>query len=103
MDKKFGDQPSNKSLINPKNTTRYTPLEFYQLLLPLEMGKPIKADELSKAQEMKKFLTDEFGHDKIQHVDEEELKKKINGEALIDRLKYRKQIGLLSIGKKAIV
>ena len=49
MDKKFGDQPSNKSLINPKNTTRYTPLEFYQLLLPLEMGKPIKAEELSKA------------------------------------------------------
>ena len=52
---------------------------------------------------MKKFLTEEFGHDKIQHVDEEELKKKITGEALIDRLKYRKQVGLLSIGKKAIV
>ena len=67
------------------------------------MGKPIKAEEFSKAQEMKQYLTAEFGHDKIQHVDEAELKKKITGEALIDRLKYRKSVGLLSIGKKAVV
>ena len=52
---------------------------------------------------MKQYLTSEFGHDKIQHVDEAELKKKITGEALIDRLKYRKSVGLLSIGKKAVV
>ena len=49
MNEKFGDAPSDKSLKEPKSTTKYTPLEFYQLLLPLEMGRPIKAEELSKA------------------------------------------------------
>ena len=39
---------------------------------------------------MKDFLKGEFDTDKIQHVNEEELKKKINGDGLIDRLKYRK-------------
>ena len=52
---------------------------------------------------MKEFLAAEFGTDKVQHVDEEELKSKINGEGLIDRLKYRKSVGLINIGKKAIV
>ena len=53
--------------------------------------------------EMKAFLAAEFGHDKIQHIDEDELKIKINGEGLLDRLKYRKQVGLINVGKKAIV
>ena len=52
---------------------------------------------------MKSYLESEFGHDKIQHVDEEELKQKINGEGLIDRLKYRKSVGLINVGKKSIV
>ena len=35
---------------------------------------------------MKEFLSKEFGSEKIQHINEDDLKKKINGEALIDRL-----------------
>lgn len=31
------------------------------------------------------------------------MKKKLLGEGLIDRLKYRKQVGLINIGKKTIV
>ena len=61
----------------PEKTTKYSPLEFYRLLLPMEMGRPIPQKDLEKADEMKQFLAEEFGTDKIQHVDEEELKKKI--------------------------
>jgi len=43
----------------------------------MEMGRPIPQKDLEKADEMKQFLAEEFGTDKIQHVDEEELKKKI--------------------------
>ena len=54
------------------------------------MGKPIRESELDKAKEMKEFLSKEFNTDKIQHINEEDLKKRINGEHMIDRLKYRK-------------
>ena len=56
---------------------------------------PIYYDSIS---EEIKFISDSGSF-----VDEEELKSKINGEGLIDRLKYRKSVGLINIGKKAIV
>ena len=89
-DKRFGKEASMQSVKDPQNNTKYSPLEFYQLLLPLEMGKPIKESELDKAREMKEFLSKEFNTDKIHQINEEDLKKKINGEHMIDRLKYRK-------------
>jgi len=45
---------------------------------------------LEKAREMKLFLENEFGTDKIQNINEDDLKKRIQGESIIDRLKYRK-------------
>ena len=69
-----GDEPSDKSMRVPSSTTKYTPLEFYQLLLPLEMGKPIEEKDIAKAQEMKDYLKEEFNTEKIQNVNEEELK-----------------------------
>ena len=92
-----------KSVKNPQNSTRYSPLEFYQLLLPMQMGQAIREEELEKAKEMKEFLKTEFGTDKIQNINEDELKKKIQGESIIDRLKYRKQVGLVNMAKKSIV
>ena len=44
-----------------KYTTIYTPLEFYNVLLPYEMGqKKLTPEEQKKAQEMKEFLKKEF-------------------------------------------
>ena len=68
-----------------------------------QMGAAIKEEELEKAMEMKAFLKSEFGTDKIQNVDENELKKRIQGDSVIDRLKYRKQVGLVNMGRKQIV
>jgi len=39
---------------------------------------------------MKDFLKSEFGTDKIQNINEDDLKKKIQGDSVIDRMKYRK-------------
>ena len=103
QEQKMGPEPSDKSMKEPKSSTRYSPLEFYQTLLPMQMGQAIKEEEYEKAKEMKEFLKGEFGTDKIQHINEDELKKRIQGESIIDRLKYRKQVGLVNIGKKSIV
>lgn len=60
-----GEEPSMKSVKDPQNSTRYSPLEFYQLLLPMQMGQAIREEEIEKAKEMKEFLKTEFGTDKI--------------------------------------
>ena len=96
----MGPEASMKSQKMPEKSTRYSPVEFYQLLLPMQMGHAIKEEELEKAQEMKDFLKTEFGTDKIQNINEDELKKKIQGDSVIDRLKYRKQVGLVNMGRK---
>ena len=66
----------------------------------MQMGNVIKEEELEKAKEMKDFLKHEFGTDKIQNIDEDDLKKRIQGDSVIDRLKYRKQVGLINMGRK---
>ena len=77
IDQKFGVQPSLKSMKEPSSTTKYSPVEFYQTLLPLEMGKPVREEDLEKAEEMKAWLAQEFQTSKIHHVDENDLKMKI--------------------------
>jgi len=69
----------------------------------MQMGNAIKEEELEKAKEMKDFLKNEFGTDKIQNIDEDDLKKRIQGDSVIDRMKYRKQVGLINMGRKQIV
>ena len=51
---------------------------------------------------MKKFLQKSFGTDKIDKVDYEELKKKVEGGGLVTRLKYRKGITSNITGKAHI-
>lgn len=46
---KLGAEASMNSQKHPEKSTRYSPLEFYQLLLPMQMGQAIKEDELEKA------------------------------------------------------
>ena len=41
---------------------------------------------------MKDFLSKSFGTDKIDKIDYEELKRKIEGGGLVTRLKYRKNV-----------
>lgn len=65
----------------------YTPLEFYNVLLPFEMGtKKLSPEEMEKANKMKEYLKKEFQTDKIQQVELEDLKKRINGDHIIGRL-----------------
>ncbi len=76
------------------SVTTYTPLEFYNALIPVESGQKV-ADEAEKAKldEMRGFLKHHFNTDKVQNVDINELKQKINGESVIARLKYRAPSG----------
>lgn len=52
---------------------------------------------------MKEFLRKEFGTDKIQLVDKEALKEKLEGGKLVDRITYRRQVGNVLAGKKDVI
>jgi hypothetical protein len=41
---------------------------------------------------MKGFLKEKFGHDQIEKVQLDELKKKVEGEGMLAKAKYRRQV-----------
>ena len=47
------------------------------------------ASETQKLDEMRGFLQHHFNTDKVQNIDINDLKMKINGESVVGRLKYR--------------
>lgn len=69
---------------------QYQAVDFYRTLLKeREDGTP---GDTQKAQEMKGFLKKEFGHDQIEKVQLDELKKKVEGDGMLAKAKYRRQV-----------
>ena len=70
--------------------TDFTPLEFYNALIPLEsgLGKAGTEEESKKVEAMKGFLMHHFKTEHVQKINYDDLKQKINV-PLISRLKYR--------------
>lgn len=83
----------------------YTAVETYNHLLPEEMGqKKFKTEaEIQKAEHMRDFLRIHFGTDKVQNVDIELLKEKLEGPSLLNRIAYRKSAGKALTGKREAI
>lgn len=60
------------------------------MLLPQEGGEKVSKKDEAVSNEMKEFLMVEFGTTKVQEVDFEALKAKLDGPALIERINHRK-------------
>lgn len=88
----------------PKNQlNNFTTKEIYEELCSEKMGQAVNDKEaLEKRAKMKQFLNENFGHDDIQKVDLEDVKKKIEGESLVTRIKYRKNASGLTYRKPAV-
>lgn len=56
-----------------------------------------------KRDEMRKFVVETMKTDQIDKVNLEELKKAIDGDNMITRLKYRRQVGNTMNGRRAVV
>lgn len=73
----------------------YTAVDFYNSLLPVEKG--IVADdpkEKEKQEQMKDFLMREYNTTKISGIDKDSLKEKLGNVTLIERIGFRKQVGI---------
>ena len=83
---------------------QYHAIEIYQELMNEKLGKASKAPEdVDKRSEMKKIMRSVQGTDNIEKVNFEEFKKQIEGDTMLGRIKYRKQVGALMKGKRAVV
>ena len=78
----------------PSQVATMDVVSFYRTLVPIEAGHECKPEEAQVANEMKEFLLAEFGTTKVSEVNKEELKAKLDGPALIERVGYRKAVAL---------
>ena len=60
-------------------------------------------ESLKRRDQMKRFLKQTMNTDQIDKVSLDELKKIVEGEGMISRIKYRKQVGNFMTGKRPVI
>lgn len=70
----------------------YSAMEIFRTLMKEKQGEGPKNDKdhSDKVQKMKGFIKDTMKTDQIDKVDMEELKKQVEGEGMLARMKYRR-------------
>lgn len=91
-----------KGEINEGPLANFTYLDFYNTLLKPDGSLDSKYEE-GKAREMRAFLKKCFGTESIEQVDKDELKRTIQGDNPVSRIKYRKEVGNLMAGRRQVV
>jgi hypothetical protein len=94
-DKKYGHEENhvkNPAAFNEVRTL--DAIDFYNKLVPIEAGETVKPEDQAVTAEMKEFLYAEFGTTKVSEVSKDLLKEKLDGPSFIERINYRKQVGV---------
>lgn len=79
----------------------YNAFEIYRELINEKNGQEAKDEkEVEKRQKMKTFIKATMKTDQIERINLEDLKKVTEGDAVISRIKYRRQIGNFVNGKR---
>ena len=73
------------------------------MLIEQKGGAPQDKDSVEKRDKMKRFLKQTMKTDQIDKVSLEELKKIVEGEGMISRIKYRKQVNNFMTGKRPVI
>jgi len=87
-----------------KPIIEYSAYQIYKdLLIEQKGGAPQDKDSVEKRDKMKRFLKQTMKTDQIDKVSLDELKKVVEGEGMISRIKYRKQVGNMMTGKRPVI
>lgn len=93
-----GEEEEDKPVI------QYQAIEIYRELINEKKGEALKDQEsIEKRKKMKQFLKDTLKTDQIENISLEKLKEVTEGESLIKRIKYRKQVGNYMAGKRQVI
>ena len=96
----WADQCNQKKDDDEDKTEGLPVIDFHYVELQRELiqeksGKADKSEAaVKRREEMKKFLRETMGHDDIMTIDKDELKTKMEGNSLLSRIQYRKQVGM---------
>lgn len=94
----------NDEKTEQKPSLEYSALEVFRELISEKEGKaPKSKEEIEKRQKMKGFIKETMKTDQIEKVNLEDLKKAIDGDDLVSRIKYRKQVGNIMSGKRKVI
>lgn len=88
---------SGKPEEEDERVIEYTAVEIYRTLINEKQGK---IDDKEKSDKMRSFIQEKFKTDKIETIQLEDLKKAVEGDNMISRIKYRKQVGSMMVGKR---
>mmetsp|Transcript_13616 Transcript_13616/g.23178 ORF Transcript_13616/g.23178 Transcript_13616/m.23178 type:complete len:475 (-) Transcript_13616:216-1640(-) len=87
-----------------KPTIEFQAIEIYRELISEKCGEASKdPTEVKKREKMKAFLREALQTDQIENVNLEDLKTAVDGESMIKRIKYRKQVGNYMAGKRKVM
>jgi len=79
----------------------YTHVEIYKELIAEKQGETAKNDEqVARRKQMKEFLQQTLGTTEINRIQLDDLKKALDQESNISRIKYRRQVGNFLTGKR---
>jgi len=82
----------------------YTAMEIFKTLVAEKSGTAPKDEEhAERVQKMKGFLKETMKTDQIDKVDMDELKKQVEGEGMLARMKYRRQVQNAFSGKRPAI
>lgn len=82
----------------------YQAVDIYRELIAEKNGHPPKSEEdQRKRDKMKSFIKETMQTDQIENVKLDDLKKAIDGDNMLNRIKYRKQVGNLMSGKRPVI
>jgi solute carrier family 8 (sodium/calcium exchanger) len=83
---------------------QYKPMEIYRELIAEKQGKAsMEKSEVDKRQKMKEILKEYQNTDNITNVNFDQFKQQIQGDSMLNRIKYRKQVGSMMNGKRPVI
>jgi solute carrier family 8 (sodium/calcium exchanger) len=84
--------------------SRYSAKEIYEELISEKQGKDLdQAETKARREEMRSFIKETQQTDQIEKVNMQKLKQAVEGETLIGRIKYRRQVGAAMTGKRELI
>ena len=93
-----GDEEDNLPVIE------FHPLDIYRDLIKEKKGEASMAPEdVERREKMKAFLKETMKTDQIERISFAELKHAMEGESMLNRIKYRKQVGSFMSGKRPVI
>ena len=89
---------------NAISTIEFSALEIFRELVKEKQGDKAQSEEqAAQRNKMRQFIKDNLQTDQIDRVNMDELKKAVEGEGLISRIQYRKQVGNVLSGKRPVI